>query len=315
MTGHLFWILPPLVGGLIGYVTNLVAIKMLFRPLREIRLFGLRLPFTPGILPRERRKLAQSIGDMVERELVTAGVIRERLAKSEVRGNIGAAIGSYTNHVLSRPVSSWLEDQHGDTWNSHIAELSKDFVNSEVFNSFLEEIIRAWAQRKFPSIKIPFLERDDDGFSSWLKSRMHDVGSAFISPAREIIKGGLVREMKKHDRGEPSLYRQALENTLEKYPGITLREFLSLAETKKAKLDSFLAEKAASTLDENIEGALSSVNIKELVCDRINSLDMIRVEKIILDVMAGQLKWINFFGGVLGAMIGFFQVILWLFLR
>jgi len=307
MRGELFWILPPVVGALIGYVTNLVAIKMLFRPLKEVRIFGLRLPFTPGILPRERRKLADSIGDMVQRELFTAGVLRERLAKTEVRENIQAAVGSYTNHVLQRPLSSWLEESPDDTDKFTLAGFLSDFVNSELFNSFLEEIIRLWAARK-----IPLSGNGDDGLG-WLKSRIRDA--MFVPAARNIIKGGLIREIKNQARGEPALYRQALESILEKYPDITLKEFLSLTETKKCRLDTFLTEKAADTLDENIEGALSSINIKALVSDRINSLDMIRVEKIILDVMAGQLKWINFFGGLLGALIGFSQVILWLFIR
>ncbi|MCL2602685.1 MAG: DUF445 family protein [Treponema sp.] len=305
------WVLPPLVGAVIGYVTNLVAIRMLFRPLNEIRLFGVRLPFTPGILPRERRKLADSIGDMVQRELLTAGVLRERLARTEVRENIGTAIGEYTGKTLQRPVASWLESS--DTANISLAELCADFVNSEVFNSFLEEIIKVWAERQIP------LHRRDDGddnaFSSWLKTRVRDIGSLFAPAARDIIKGGLVREIKNHGRGEPSLYRRALENILARYPGITLREFLSLAETKKAKLDTFLSEKAADTLDENIENALDSVDVKALVADRINSLDMIRVEKIIVDIMAGQLKWVNVVGGFLGALIGVFQVIFTLFLR
>ena len=292
MTGHLFWILPPLVGALIGYVTNLVAIKMLFRPLRELRLFGLRLPFTPGILPRERAKLAESIGDMVERELLTAGVLRERLAKPEVREHIGAAIGSYSSRQLARPVSSLLEDQS----STPLAEVLSDFFNSEVFNFFLEEIIKAWAAAN-------------------LKFPMRGVVAMLTPALRDMLKDGLARESKSHAGGEMSAYRQALENSLEKYPGITLKEFLSLAETRKRTIDSFLAEKTVDTLEENIEAALSSVNVKALVTDRINSLDMIRVEKIIMDVMAGQLKWINFFGGLLGALIGFFQVILWIFLR
>ena len=311
MKNILFWILPPLVGAFIGYVTNVVAIKMLFRPLKEVRLFGIRVPFTPGILPRERCKLADSIGSMVERELLTPGVLRERLARTEVRENIGAAIGSYTNQVAERPVSSWLEEQ-GNAEDFPLSELLRDFVNSDVFNSLLEEIIKEWASRKVPFVKE---KENDDGFSFWLKSRVRDVGAMFIPAARDMIKGSLVRDMKNQAQGEPSLYRQALEETLEKYPGITLKEFLSLAETRKLKIDSFLAEKTTDTLDDNIEAALTSVNIKVLVSDRINSLDMIRVERIILDVLAGQLKWINFCGGFLGALIGFFQVILSLFIH
>jgi uncharacterized membrane protein YheB (UPF0754 family) len=317
MTGHLFWALPPLIGAIIGYVTNLVAIKMLFRPLDEVRLFGLRLPFTPGILPKERRKLADNIGEMVQRELLTAGVLRERLEKPEVRENIHGAISTYTGKVLEQPVSSWLEEGRGEL---PLSGLLKDFVNSEVFNSFLEEVIREWAARKIPSSRYGSGKTDNnaagnDTFSDWLKSKARDVGAMFMPAAREIIKSGLTREIKNRDSGEVSLYRQALENTLTKYPGITMKEFLSVAEAKKAAADSYFSAKTHETLDENIEHALQSVDVKALVADRINSLDMVRVEKIVLDVMAGQLKWINVFGAILGALIGFSQVVLFLFMR
>lgn len=73
------WVLPPLLGAVIGYVTNSLAIRMLFRPLREWRIFGLRVPFTPGIIPRRRHELAESIGRMVSTQLLTAEVLRRRV--------------------------------------------------------------------------------------------------------------------------------------------------------------------------------------------------------------------------------------------
>jgi len=299
MNTIIFWLVPPLVGAVIGYVTNLVAIKMLFRPLKEVRLFRLRLPFTPGILPRERAKLAESIGGMVERELLTPGVLRERLGRAEVRRNIGTALGGYTDQVLDRPLSHWLENIEE---NSPVREILGGFVNSDVFDSFLEEIIKNWFNRKLNSS-----EEEKNSLGSWIKSRFRDFNSLLIPPARHMIKKSFVREIKKD---EASIYTKALESLIEKYPGITLREFLSIGESKKSKVDSFLTEKAASALDDNVEGALTSVNVKVLVSDRINSLEMIRVERIILDVLAGQLKWINIVGGFLGALIGFVQVIL-----
>jgi len=298
----IYWIMPPLIGAIIGYITNAVAIKMLFRPLVEIRVFGLRLPFTPGIFPRERHKLAASIGRMVEQELLTPGVIRDRLAKTEVRENIGITLGSYTEQILDRPLSYWLEERPGDL---PLAELSNNFVNSGVFDSFLGELIR-----------IMLMGRDTEtgqGSTSWIKSRLRDFGSIFVPPAKNLIKNGLVRDIKNQAQGGPSIYRQALESIIEKYPGITLGEFLSLGKPQKQKMDNFLSLKVVDTLDDNIEGALSSVNVNSLVTDRINSLDLPRVEKIILDVMAGQLKWINVFGAILGALIGLVQVIFSLF--
>ena len=305
MKDILFWILPPIIGAFIGYVTNLVAIKMLFRPLKKVKLLGISLPFTPGILPRERHKLAESIGRMVEQELLTSEVLRERLARTEVRGKIKDNLGAYTGQILTRPLSLLLEDKSG----LPISEMASDFVNSDVFDSFLEEIIRNWAMGKSPD------NSDSTNVVYWLKSRFRDIGGIFIPAARELIKSGLVREIKNHARGEPAFYRRALESVAEKYPGITLGEFLSISSSKKRRTDYLLAEKVTDTLDKNIEGALSSVDVRALVTDRINSLDMIRVEKIILDVMAGQLWWINLFGGILGAIIGFTEVIVSFFFR
>ena len=74
------WVGPILIGGVIGYFTNWLAIKMLFRPLKPVVLFGFRMPFTPGILPRERDRLAVTIGESVSRELLSPELLRERLA-------------------------------------------------------------------------------------------------------------------------------------------------------------------------------------------------------------------------------------------
>ena len=53
------WIAPPLVGAFIGYMTNYVAIRMLFRPLKPWRFLGLRVPMTPGVIPSRRHDLVR----------------------------------------------------------------------------------------------------------------------------------------------------------------------------------------------------------------------------------------------------------------
>jgi uncharacterized membrane protein YheB (UPF0754 family) len=62
----------PCIGAFIGYLTNVVAIRMLFRPLRPWYLFGLRVPMTPGVIPSKRHDLAVNIGEMVGRHLLTS---------------------------------------------------------------------------------------------------------------------------------------------------------------------------------------------------------------------------------------------------
>ena len=42
----------PVIGAIIGLVTNYLAVRMLFHPYKPFKIFGVRLPFTPGIIPK-----------------------------------------------------------------------------------------------------------------------------------------------------------------------------------------------------------------------------------------------------------------------
>jgi len=96
------WILPPLVGAIIGYFTNWLAIKMLFRPYKTIRFAGVPLPFTPGLLPREKDKLAISLGETVSKELLTPDVITQRIRSPAIRQTIMRAIKSALTAFLNQ---------------------------------------------------------------------------------------------------------------------------------------------------------------------------------------------------------------------
>ena len=82
-------LLPPLVGALIGYLTNRVAIWMLFHPYYEYHVLGVRVPFTPGLIPRKRQQIVESIANTVERELLTSrdvfAVFRDHNMEEHIR--------------------------------------------------------------------------------------------------------------------------------------------------------------------------------------------------------------------------------------
>ena len=84
----LSWTTPPIVGALIGYATNRIAIKMLFRPLQAKHLVRWNLPLTPGIIPRNREALAANIGALVGRELLSEEAIRDYVDAPEFRSAV-----------------------------------------------------------------------------------------------------------------------------------------------------------------------------------------------------------------------------------
>jgi uncharacterized membrane protein YheB (UPF0754 family) len=59
------------VGAIIGYFTNDIAIKMLFRPYRALYIGTKRVPFTPGLIPRNQERLAKNISKTIMGSLLT----------------------------------------------------------------------------------------------------------------------------------------------------------------------------------------------------------------------------------------------------
>ncbi|MBV9387060.1 MAG: DUF445 domain-containing protein [Chroococcidiopsidaceae cyanobacterium CP_BM_ER_R8_30] len=88
----LLYISPPIAGGIIGYFTNDIAIKMLFRPYKAIYLGKRQLPFTPGLIPRNQERLAKNISDTIMGSLLTPGELqnlaRRLLQPERVQGGI-----------------------------------------------------------------------------------------------------------------------------------------------------------------------------------------------------------------------------------
>jgi uncharacterized membrane protein YheB (UPF0754 family) len=65
------YVAPPVAGAIIGYFTNDIAIKMLFRPYKPIYIGKRKLPFTPGLIPRNQERLAKRVSDTIMGSLLT----------------------------------------------------------------------------------------------------------------------------------------------------------------------------------------------------------------------------------------------------
>ncbi len=103
---------PPLLGAFIGYLTNKVAIKMLFRPLEAKHLFGVRIPMTPGVIPSKRADLATNIGEMVGSHLLTSNEISNALTKESFQKTLYTLIESRGEVLLQRDFGSVAEIVH-----------------------------------------------------------------------------------------------------------------------------------------------------------------------------------------------------------
>ncbi|APH06079.1 DUF445 domain-containing protein [Bacillus weihaiensis] len=76
------------IGAAIGGITNSLAIKMLFRPYHPVYVFGKRVPFTPGLIPKRRQELANQLGKMVVEHLLTAEGMKRKFLQNDFQTQI-----------------------------------------------------------------------------------------------------------------------------------------------------------------------------------------------------------------------------------
>lgn len=83
------WIALPLLGGVIGYITNWIAVKMIFRPIRPVKFLGIRIQ---GLMPRRQKDLANSIGRVVGGHLVQHDDIAKTLRDLDLEDMLGSVL-------------------------------------------------------------------------------------------------------------------------------------------------------------------------------------------------------------------------------
>ncbi|UMT77338.1 DUF445 family protein [Staphylococcus roterodami] len=87
------------VGAIIGGITNVIAIRMLFHPFKPYYIFKFRVPFTPGLIPKRREEIATKIGQVIEEHLLTESLISEKLKSSKSQEAINSMISKQLQKI------------------------------------------------------------------------------------------------------------------------------------------------------------------------------------------------------------------------
>lgn len=125
------------IGAVIGGVTNMIAVKMLFHPFKAYSIFGKRVPFTPGLIPKRRREIAEKIGQVVEDHLLTESLIREKLETPDMRATVHRAV--------SQQVAALEEDDV--TVQSLVERFDIDVINDG--ENFIERYTKQKLNEKY----------------------------------------------------------------------------------------------------------------------------------------------------------------------
>lgn len=146
----------PVVGALIGYSTNWLAIKMLFKP-HEAKYIGkFRIPFTPGLIPKERERIARSLGTAVGENLLTEEVISKELLDETVIEHIKTYV---IKGLLEKDLSAEviMKKVLGDEYDMVVGKVVKSvesyirgYIDGEGFDKQVESKVKTYLKKQYP---------------------------------------------------------------------------------------------------------------------------------------------------------------------
>ncbi|MGI6453149.1 MAG: DUF445 domain-containing protein [Syntrophomonadaceae bacterium] len=125
----------PLISCLIGYITNVLAIKLLFWPQQPINLLFGQIQ---GLLPKRRSEIAAKIGELVQEQLVSSDDIIDKINTPEIRTRIV--------DIISREIREKLDTFLPGLMPAGLKQLIGDNLDKILYHevpAFIDQVINA----------------------------------------------------------------------------------------------------------------------------------------------------------------------------
>lgn len=287
----------PVIGGIIGYFTNYIAVKMLFRPLKPIKIGNYTLPFTPGIIPKGKSRIAKAIGNAVGQSLLTKDTLQESLLSEEMKNKLRIDVKAFINHQSEN--------------NNTVKEQSLAFVKEEEYENLLDA-----AEHKITDTIVKNLEEMDVGTiiaREGTKAIKEKVGGSFIGMMLndsliESMTGPIVDAINAYINENGQIIVGAkVEKELERFSNSQIKDIItSLNELDVVEIFMRCYE---SLIENTLDKLVANIDIASIVEKKIDEMDVLELEELILSVMKKELGAIVNLGAVIGFILGLFNLI------
>ena len=288
----------PVIGAVIGYFTNYIAVKMLFRPLKPVKIGGRTLPFTPGIIPKGKPRLAKALGKAVGEKLLTREDLRKILLSGEVKDKIldGAVKGiqevQHSQDSLETFLEQYMTVEDYEAMRGHL----EDFITEKISHGLEQlDVGKIIAEEGAKEIREKF---QGTMVSMFLKD---DLIKSVAEPIGDKV-GEYIRENGR-DKIHPIVVGEIA--AAESRPICQWFEHIPLGEEKIRQL----AEKIYTRLAEEKAGELAeSFHIDQIVEEKVNQMDVLEVEEVLLGIMKKELNAVVNLGALIGFVIGLLNI-------
>lgn len=273
----------PLIGALIGYLTNWLAVKMLFRPRKALYIGKFHVPFTPGVIPRRKAALATALGRMVSEMLVKKEDLKESLCSESVSRTVAKTVLALPSvkEVGAQVVS---EEKYAEG-RDRVLDFMTDRILQGILALDLGDIIT-----KEASATVGTFTASNPLLKMFVSDQLIATLTAPIA--------GKVTDFLNAD-GRVKL-REALAEQLAPYEERALAEFFD----DTARVEAILMNFYRTLVKRYADAVVDHIHLERIVEAKINAMDPRELEELLLMVMKKELNALVWLGVPIGFTMG-----------
>lgn len=284
------YVVPILIGAIIGYCTNYIAIKMLFRPKKAMKIGNFTLPFTPGIIPKNQARIAHAVGTAVGEKLFTGEDLQKTFLSETMKTTVANALmeGIMTEKTIGQLLQEKLGcdeyEQTSQNFREKTYELVEEFIQEIDIASIIVDVGKSAILEKLQGTM----------FAMFINENM-------IQSIAEPMGEGINQYIEVHGREKIMPF---IEQKIDNLSMHTPEELLDLAEVHPDKIREVFIGLYENLVTEKLSIVIEQVNVVAIVEEKMNAMDVDEIENLVMSVMKNELQAVINLGALIGAIIG-----------
>ncbi len=294
----LHYLIGPAVGAVIGYITNDIAIRMLFRPHQAKYILGVHVPFTPGIIPKEKARIAGAIGKAVSENLMNREVLENSLLSDDMMSKLSNAIDEFVatqsknEETIEEFARHYLTEDDIASMRTNVTDGVVKMITGKLQDSQLGESIARMATQHV-------MEKTRKSIAGKFGADM------LLQPIAQLVEGILAKHINEilHNNSQ-QMVEGLVHDESEQLLSMTMRDLMTGHDDQVAQIKGGILNAYRVIITEHLPRILQDIDISGIIENRINEMEMAEAEAIILDVMKKELRAIVWLGALLGSIMG-----------
>lgn len=277
---------------------------MLFRPHQAKYLFGLRIPFTPGIIPKEKSRIATAIGHAISENLMNREVLEKSLLSDEMLNKMTNAINEFVatqqgnDETIEQFAAHYLSSSDIDSMRNNVTDGIVKLVTGKLQDSNMGNNIAHMATEHA-------MEKTRNSVAGRFGAEM--LVQAVAQPIEKILAKH-INEILQNNSSQ--MVESLVKDQSSQLMGMTMSQLTTGRDEQIGQIKSGIMSTYRAIITEHLPRILQDIDISTIIEQRINEMDMNEAEAIILDVMKKELRAIVWLGALLGSIMGTMNALL-----